>query len=289
MWFLLLPVIALGETPSSSPKTAADRPIREIFVPFEDLNVILDNDHQRVFLTREEYEELIKQGKSKLQKPAPHKVALIAAQYQGELLEGRALIRGDLTIEVLQEGLFALPLDLAGVGIRSASLDGSPAPLFSDASQRPTLLVRGTGLHKLEIQLTAPLQTVAAQQTMQLTLPTQAATRLKLSVPGNVEVKGGAAVVSRNYDISADKTRLEILPQKGGMAIAMSLNNRLLQEQRVIIIRSVIVDEITQGYERIHATVSCRILHGSADKLRLVVPAGFEVMKVESVLLTRWV
>lgn len=288
LFVIALTAAARGEAPSNAAKSIAERPIREIFVPFEDLNVILDNDHQRVFLTRDEYEELIKQAKSKPHKPAPHKVALVAAQYQGELFEGRALIRGKLTIEVMEEGLFELPLDLAGVGIRSATLDRTPAPLFLGGSNRPTLLIRGPGLHQLEIELTAPLQTAAAQQTLQITLPTQAATRLNLSVPGNVEVKGGAAVVSRTYDLSADRTRLEILPPKGGMAIAMSLNNRLIQEQRVIVARSVIVDEITQGYERIHATVSCRVLHGAVDKLRLVVPEGFDVMKVESALLSRW-
>src|SRR5262245_54948721 len=88
----------------------ADHPIREIFVPFEDLNVILESDKQRVFLTRQEYEDLVKQAKSKPQTPAPHKVVLSSAEYQGELQDGRALITGVLTIEVLEDGLFALPL-----------------------------------------------------------------------------------------------------------------------------------------------------------------------------------
>src|SRR5262249_20715561 len=162
--------------------------------------------------TREEYEELVKAAKSKPQTPAPHKAALIAAQYEGQLADGRALIEGQLTIEVMEEGLFALPLDLAGVGIRSATLDGKPAPLFHSGQNQPTVLVQGKGLHKLELKLTAPLQTAAAQQTLQVTLPTQAATRLKLSVPGNVEVKGGAAVVSRSFDMAAGRTLLELLP-----------------------------------------------------------------------------
>ena len=72
------------------------------------------------------------------------------------------------------------------------------------------------------------------------------------------------------------------------MSIVMSLNNRLLHEQRVVVARSVLVDEVTQGYERIHATVSHRVLHGAVDKLRFAVPAGFEVTRVESTLLARW-
>ena len=129
----------------------------------------------------------------------------------------------------------------------------------------------------------------AAQQTLQVTLPSNARPReLTLSVPGNVDVKGGAAVVSRTFDMAANRTLLELQPERGEMTIVMSLNNRLLQEQRLLVARSVIVDEVTQGYERIHATVSYRVLHGAVEKLRLAIPAGFEVTTVESVLLARW-
>src|SRR5205823_5976172 len=120
--------------------------IREIYVPFEDLNVILDNDKHRVFLTREEYEELLKQAQAKPQKPAPHKVALVAAEYDGQLEDGRAVISGQLTIDVLEEGLFALPLELGGVGVRVAMLDGKPAPLSLDKQSQASLLVQGKGL-----------------------------------------------------------------------------------------------------------------------------------------------
>ncbi|HEX5104699.1 MAG TPA: hypothetical protein VFV87_12850, partial [Pirellulaceae bacterium] len=266
----------------------ADQPLREIFVPFEDLNVILESDKQRVFLTRQEYDELIQQAKSKPQTPAPHKVVLTSAEYSGQLEEGRATIRGTLTIDVLDGGLYALPLELGGVGIRSATLDGKPAPLSKNESNQPIVLIQGTGQHKLDLQLMAPLQTAAAQQTLNVALPSHAATRLKLAVPGNIDVKSGGAVISRTYEMEANRTLLEVLPQRGWLTLVMSLNNRLLQDQRVFVARSVIVDEVTQGYERIHATVSFRILHGAVDKLRLSVPAGFEVTRVESPLLARW-
>src|SRR5687767_1317223 len=155
----------------------SNQPLREIFVPFEDLNVILDSDKQRVFLTRQEYDDLVKRAKSQPQSPAPHKVVLSTAEYEGELQEGRALITGKLTFEVLDEGLFALPLDLGGVGIRSATLDGKPAPLSRDPQQRPLVLVQGKGQHNLELRLTAPLQTAAAQQSLNIALPTNAAAR----------------------------------------------------------------------------------------------------------------
>lgn len=286
---LIASLCLLGPVWAQESKPAPEQPpIREIYVPFEDLNVILDNDKHRAFLTREEYDELVKLAKAKPQSPAPHKIALVAAEYEGQLEDGRALITGQLQIEVLDDGLFALPLELGGVGIRSALLDDKPAALSRNAQQQPIVLVQGKGLHKLELKLTAPLQTAAAQQTLQVSLPSISATKLKLTVPGNVDVKGGAAVFSRTYDMAGNRTLLELLPQRGGMSVVMSLNNRLLQDQRVVVARGVIVDEVTQGYERIHATISYRVLHGAVEKLRLAVPAGFEVTKVDSVLLAKW-
>ena len=44
--------------PGSNAASADETPQREIFVPFEDLHVILSGDTQRVFVTREEYESL---------------------------------------------------------------------------------------------------------------------------------------------------------------------------------------------------------------------------------------
>jgi ATP synthase F0 subunit b len=204
--------VAFAQAPNSpaTPKPADDKPVREIYVPFEDLNVILDNDHQRVFLTREEYEELVKAAKSKPQTPAPHKVALIAAQYDGQLEDGRALISGQLTIEVMEDGLFALPLELAGVGIRSATLDGKLAPLSRGEKQQVMLLVQGKGLHKLELKLTAPLQTAAAQQTLQVTLPTQAETRLKEYAAKLQSAHAEAATIVEEARRDAERVREEI-------------------------------------------------------------------------------
>ncbi|MEX2027055.1 MAG: hypothetical protein WEH44_07135, partial [Pirellulaceae bacterium] len=271
----------------TTPAPAQDK-IREIFVPFEDLNVILQSDAQRVFLTREDYEALLAKASSKPQVKVPLSATVVAAQYTARLEEGRALIEGKLQLDLLEEGLFAVPLELGGVGIRSARLDGKPAPLAKSDQGQVILFVQGGGQHELTLALTAPLATSAATQTLQATLPVTSATKLELTVPGNVEVRAGASVISRTYDEPANTTKLELLPHRGPMAVVMSLNNKTLQDQRVVLASSVLVAEVTQGYERLHATVSHRVLHGAVDKLRFALPAGFEVTQVNSPLLARW-
>ena len=43
-------------------------------------------------------------------------------------------------------------------------------------------------------------------------------------MPGNVEVKGGAAVATREYDEATEQTTFELLPPRGPLAIVLSLN-----------------------------------------------------------------
>lgn len=265
-----------------------DKPIREIFVPFDDLNVLLQGDAERAFLTRAEYEDLIAKAKQSPVEHAPHELLLLSADYDTTIQQERASIRGQLWIEVLEAGLHAIPLDLSAVGIRTAMLDGEPASLGRNDQGQIIVFVEGIGHRQLELDLVTVLQTSAAQQSLQFTLPTPAATKLRVTVPGNVEVRSGAAVVSRSVDQEANVTRFELLPQRGPLALVMSLNNKLLLERRVVMARSVIVDEMTQAYERLHATVSLGVLHGAVDQFRFRVPAGFEITDVESPTLARW-
>ena len=43
-----------------------------------------------------------------------------------------------------------------------------------------------------------------------------------------------------------------------------------------VVARSVIVDEVTQGYERIHATVSYRVLHGAVESSACACPPALK-------------
>ena len=135
---------------------------------------------------------------------------------------------------------------------------------------------------------TLPVVISAAQQSLQLRLPAAGSSTLQLAVPGNVEVKSGAQVVQRQYDAASDQTRFELLFQDGAIAVVMSLNNRRLREDRVVLSRNVLVAELTTSYERLHATVEMNVLHGAVDRFLFDVPAGFQITSVPSPLLSQW-
>ena len=277
-----------GLSAAQDPDRARQPKVREIFVPFEDLNVLLEAGPRRVLLSRAEYEALLKQAKKAPESRAPQAAVLVSADYTASIRRQRAQLTGRLVVDVLEEGLHAVTLDLGGVGLQSAKLDGRGAAIGRAADGRPTLLVEGTGRHELVLEMVAPLQTTAARQVLQFRVPRPPAARLRLTVPGDVEVKSGAEVASRVVDEAAELTRFELLPNEGDTTLVMTLNSRLLRQSRTVVARSVLVDEVTEAYEKLHATISLAILHRAVSLFRFALPAGFEITQVSSPLLARW-
>ncbi|HOW69243.1 MAG TPA: hypothetical protein PKY77_01480 [Phycisphaerae bacterium] len=273
---------------AAEPAAAPPPVIRELYVPFDDLNVLLENQPHRVLLSRQEYEELLIKAKLRPEPTPPVRAVVLSAEYQVTVEQERAGIVGHLAVELIDDHLQMLDLDLAGVGLRSVRLDGKDAAVGRSNDGRVVLFVERKGVHDVELNLVAPLTTTAAQQVLDFRIPTPGATRVHLTVPGDVEIKSGMKVISRTVDAAASQTLFELLPAHDKTTIVMTLNSRLLRKERVVVARSVVVDEVTQHYERLHATFSLAVLHKALDSFRLAVPAGFEVTQVQSSLLARW-
>ena len=266
-----------------------DSGIRELYVPFSDLNLILEADPNRVYLTREEYDELLAAAEIAPIKSTPANVLLKDASYVGKLAAGRLEVEAALVVDVLNDrGPYLLPITIGGFGIRSGKMDEGMAPLTRDQEGRVSLILREEGEHKVDLSLVAASKVDAAQQRVEFTLPTDTSTRFSIAVSGNVDLLSGAAVVSKNYDEGSDETQFDLVLPGPEVTLAFTLNNRQVQNSLSISSQSVLVSEVTQGYERLHATVSYRIWQGATDVFTLTIPEGFEVTEVETPFLARW-
>ena len=183
-------------SPPRGPNRPADEPpttTREIFVPVADLKVLLESEPHRVLLSRQEYDDLLKKASTRTpEKHVPHPVVIVSSDYDITVEEGRAKLHGTIAIDVLDDGLHALPLDFGGVGLLAAKLDEKPAAIGFAADGRLNLLVSGQGRHQLALDMVAPLEMNSAQQYLGFRVTNAAVGRWRLTVPGDVEIKSGA-------------------------------------------------------------------------------------------------
>ena len=274
---------------SASAEDKPARPDREILVPFEDLHLIFQHpDQQRVLLTDAEFQELIKKAKVEADAKAPVGALFSGAAYEIQVKDEQATFSGRLTLQVIEEGLHALVLPMNGLGLQAVLIDGKGAPIGKDKNGRLLLFVDGVGEHEVVLQAVAPIQTTAARQTLDFRVPQPGATRIQLTIAGDVEVKSGAAVVSRTFDAGAAETRFELLAEAEQTALVMSLNSRLKRQERAVVARTVLVDEVTGAYERMNATISLDVLHRAVGDFRFKLPEGFDITEVSSPNLARW-
>ncbi len=198
LWWLLLAGLPAAASPVAPGDEPAQRKERLLYVPFEDLSLILGGPNERVLMTWQEYRQLEAEAAKKPPGRAPQPVVVLSANYDAQITDNLATLTGTMELEVLDPGLHKLPLLFQGVALRTATFDDNAAPIARDPSGPIVLFVRGKGRHELKMTLQAPVVVAAAQQSLQFNLPQAGSTRLHVTVPGNVEVKSGASVVQRS-------------------------------------------------------------------------------------------
>ncbi|MDR0610998.1 MAG: hypothetical protein LBG58_12870, partial [Planctomycetaceae bacterium] len=270
---------------------------REIFIPETQLGVLFEGATNHILIKRNEFETLSRQAREirleMLQdkdKP-PAEAVLLSSDYRVEISELRAVIDGVLEIDVLTDDPVSIPLPLERIAVLEAVFDDSRQPVaMSDHNGQKILILSGKQRYRLRLRLTTPLEIDATRQRLNFRLPYGTETSFRLSVPGDVELKGGAAVLSRKVENGATYFDLLLPPEtkNNQTEILMSLNSHRKGEYSAILVRSVQFAEVTEHYERLHATVSLNELHQGVREASFFVPEGFEITEVHSVFLDRW-
>ena len=135
-----------GDSPSLKIATAP-RKIREIFVPFDDLNVLLENQPRRVLLRRSEYDALVKKAKQAPENPRRAAV-LVAAEYEVAAERAAGPDRRHAGDRRAGDGPArpAAGPGRRGPARREARRAATP-PIGRDPDGRLNLLVEGVGRH----------------------------------------------------------------------------------------------------------------------------------------------
>ena len=112
-----------GATPAR--RTDRRKPARSTF-PISDLKVLLESEPHRVLLTRQEYDELVKKAKKTPETHVPHPAVTVSSDYDITVDDGRAKLHGTIAIDVLEDGLHAVPWILAAWACWRPSSTTSP-------------------------------------------------------------------------------------------------------------------------------------------------------------------
>ena len=165
-----------GETPD----------VTKLYVPFRDLEKIFEKEGEGVFLPYEEFRRLwslanrMPEDTSKPPVPATVRSATYRGQVEGETIRFEAQVE----VEVLASGWQRVPLNYAGIGVETATIDGKPA-LLVPTKNGYDLLLEDAGRRTLDLVLRAGAPAKGDTHVTKFSIPPVPLARMTLRVPGN--------------------------------------------------------------------------------------------------------
>jgi hypothetical protein len=215
--------------------------------------------------------------------PGLREVVLLRAQYDGTV-GGEVALQATLDAYALDDGPMTLHVPLGGVELREVTLDGAPA--FPAAATPPqvgfTLQVKGRGEHRAVLRFAVPLGGTSDGPELRCAIPEVAASHLALRLPTTtsavhaVAARGSQQVTAGASDqlLEADLGRIPFLHVRWRQ-------QRPPREPALLHLRELYFWQLQAPASRLVGALQYQVMRGAVTELRLGLPEGMEVRRVE--------
>lgn len=295
---ILLPLISNAEDKTrTKPPTEVEFKLRKemmTFVPYRDLDRLLDKNKKLVYMSYEELKKLIA-SKSKIRPLAPVNYVIKDLALFGQAHKDYISFDATYKIQILNKEWVYVPIMSSQVGLKSATLDNKPAPISLDGSNI-RILSDAVGEHILKLKYDVKITESGNTKSFKFDMPTLPITRLTIKVPEayaklnianasgqRMEVKDNSTITYANLigqgSVGVDWKSSQIkLVQKGKPKPKAAEDTR--PSKVVADVQTLIsIDEgIIQGF----TTYNCQIYHKPVEKLNISIPDDIEIISVTS-------
>jgi hypothetical protein len=277
-----LPAAARPATPqTATPATPATPAGREIYIPAEELPLLLQSWPSATMISREEFLRLQAANEAQEEARPPHAALLQWARHRIVVEEERAFWSCQAQAEALAAGQQTLSLPTTGIIWTHLASQDQPLPASADAAGNGVnLLLSGPSRVELFCQGELSVNNDAASRSMTLSLPPAAVATLDLQVPGDVAMRAGPTVLARHYDPDKKLTLFELRPAQEETTIVLTLNNRFKQDESLVYATAQLATRLLEAGEQLQALIDFDIRHQALPGCQVQLPPGFELIEV---------
>ena len=297
-WILasLVAVAALsGPLPAQSEKVSR-RP-RRVFIPIEDLGVVIDRDRRGVMLEKARYAELrALAAKNEANQPRiPTSLALREVIYTARPNGDHLLIDAAVRFQQFARGWQSLQLPLRGVSVETAVLGEKPARIARFQLTRNKATIAGielfhdtVGTSTLQLGLSTPLASVGSDKVAAFGLVPAATASLVVHLPAGKHLLVDGLAVRR--PAAADQPATYNLPVGGRSDIRLAVTDRQTQRagDALVFASTAFGIGVAPGEVSWQAVTGLEVFGQSLDEFVATVPRTLEITDVASSGLESW-
>ncbi len=286
---LASPRLEAADEPAA-PATPPPLPEKRVYVPYSELQSMLKDQGQGVFLPYREFIDLWNQltEKKKEETIAPPADALLAsAEYTGTVREGVAEIEAILKVQSFKEKGWATLL-LGAKGLSIASAETGEATLRSTDKGFEVLLPK-KGAYDLKLKIFSRLQDSAGRRSLQFSPPLTAVSRLTLNIPGqgyDFTTKPAAAFTAQPTGEAT--TFSAFFGQLDSLEVAWQKQGEESKLTPLLFADTTTDVTLSPGALRSEVKVGLTILRAGVSQFDIAVPAPHQVLNVSAPNLKEW-
>ena len=284
--------------PEPEPEPAAPTVERTVYIPFENLEAVFEQQGRGVFLPYEEYENLWQAflRDRAVQAAAPEGGLLRRADYRATLTEGGLEIEARIEAEALREGWSRVRL--GGTGLPPIIDSDTGDALLHRSADGLDLLLPRRGVHEVTLRMLVPVIEEGGRSRVRLQLPEAAVGRLEADLPGaelEFDLQPGLPYTSAAADQAADedepapRTALSLF--FGGVS-DLTLGWREPSEAEALeplyFVDTSVQTVVRPGVVTSEVDLNLRILRAGLERVEIELPAGQLVLDVQADHLLDW-
>jgi hypothetical protein len=271
---------------------AATAETRRVYVPFDQLDVILDRDGKGVMLPRKEFETLYQKAqaarKSRLR--LPRGIVLSNIEYDARIAGDQLLVTATVEFTQFTPGWQILSLPLKGLAVERATLNGQPARLgrLPQNGRTLQLLSDQTGAQKLTLELSTPLSAVGSDKVATLGLILATAATLQVALPAGKHLLVDGLSLKRPAAI--DQQASYRVPIGGKANVVLRITDRRTDRaaDSFVLASTRYAVSVAPGSVSWRAETTLNVFGQTIDRLICNVPKTLEITAVESSGLESW-
>ncbi|TKJ39502.1 MAG: hypothetical protein CEE38_01885 [Planctomycetes bacterium B3_Pla] len=276
------------------------KPPAKVYVPYKDLTGVFEQEDQGVFLPYKEFQRLWRsaQDKPAAVSEAPFEYLISTARFHGDVKAEIAVLRLDLTIDILRDGWIQVPLGLGEVAVSDVKLTDTGGakvvPLLRVVNGRYMLVTRGKGRYVLALDFARQLETQPGLAVLKYRIPSAAITTLELLIPEeNLKVDVQPMLAATTSQVEAGGAKVTRLQAFLGSSSDISLSWKPTTEAAAEL-EPVIICEQFQHIDVAEALISHQVafdynIHrGGVDSFTIRLPGEFRITDVSGANIAKW-
>lgn len=271
---------------------APGSPLRQIFVPVEELDVVINRDKKGVLLPRNEFEQMFQKARQNAGRDAPLDVGIVLANadLQARIAGKQLLVSASFEVTQLVDGWRLLQLPLTGFAVERVTLDDQPAKLgrSPEDDSTVTLFNNQAGTKTLQMELSTRLASVGSDQVAGFGLPGSPTGTLRITAPAGKQLLIDGLDVNRPKPIDEDAEYEFAIGGRKTVQLQMTERREKESADALVFANSAFGIHVAPGEVTWQAVTSLQVFGTSLDRLVFSVPNSLEIANVESSGLEAW-